>query len=74
MDCICLYTARLRKGKRGAGREGVLLALVLLRATHGGTAAPVLALVNALGALGSKLQSGSRCQALAHHSTFLWKQ
>lgn len=52
----------------------MLLALVLLRATHSRTAAPVLALVSALGALGSKLQSGSRCQALAHHSAFLWKQ
>lgn len=52
MDCIYHYTASLQMGKRGVGREDVLVLLYLCWPP-----------VNLLGALGSLLQSGTRCQA-----------
>lgn len=63
MDCSISIQPAFIMGKRGTGREDVLLDLVLLCATNGRTAAPALAPVNSLGAPGSSLQSGSRCQA-----------
>lgn len=59
------------------GREDVLLGLVLLCATNGRIAAPVLALVRLAGrprGARCSLAADVRLQALARHGAFLWKQ